>query len=264
MRAGGNANHFSREPSISLWKDWGAHAIKVGIGSREGKFGVLQHFQRNLVAGVLTLIPIVVTYVVFNFLVRLLSGIGEPFVAALAGLVKEYAPPLASWVDRPFFTQILAIVIVILVVYLIGWAAAQVVGRRLLALFDRFMTHIPLVRQVYGSVKALINVLQTRPSGQIQRVVMIEFPHSEMKTIGFVTRTMRDEATGRELAAVFVPTTPNPTGGYLEIVPVDRLVSTDWTFDEAMNFVISGGAVARESIAYSKSTKASPRPPSND
>jgi len=214
---------------------------------------VLQHFQRNLVAGVLTLIPIVVTYVVFNFLLRMLSGIGEPLISALAGAIKTYAPPLAEMVDLPFLTQILAVLIVIVMVYLIGWAAAQVIGRRLLSLFDRFMTHIPVVRQVYGSVKALINVLQTRPD-QLQRVVMIEFPHSEMKTIGFVTRTMRDEATGRELAAVFVPTTPNPTGGYLEIVPVDRLVSTNWTFDEAMNFVISGGAVSRESIAYSKSS----------
>lgn len=224
---------------------------------------MLQHFQRNLVAGVLTLIPIVVTYVVFNFLLRILSGFGEPLVAALADAIKDHVPALARWVDLPLFTHVLAIVLVVLVVYLIGWAAAQVVGRRLLNLFDRFMTHIPLVRQVYGSVKALINVLQTRPD-QLQRVVMIEFPHSDMKCIGFVTRTMRDEATGRELAAVFVPTTPNPTGGYLEIVPVDRLVSTDWTFDEAMNFVISGGAVSRESIAFSKSAAPVARNAKND
>jgi len=68
--------------------------------------------------------------------------------------------------------------------------------------------------------------------------------------VGLVTRTFRDAHSGRPLAAVYVPTTPNPTNGYVEIVPVERLTSTDWTIDEAMNFVISGGAVAPEHVRY--------------
>ena len=76
------------------------------------------------------------------------------------------------------------------------------------------------------------------------RVVLIEFPNSEMKTVGLVTRTMRDADTGREYAAVYVPTTPNPTSGYLEIVPLERVTPTDWTMDQAMAFIISGGAIA--------------------
>jgi uncharacterized membrane protein len=68
--------------------------------------------------------------------------------------------------------------------------------------------------------------------------------------VGLVTRTLVDDATGRELAAVYVPTTPNPTSGYLEIVPLERVTSTDWSIDEAMNFIISGGAVAPGTIPY--------------
>jgi uncharacterized membrane protein len=83
-------------------------------------------------------------------------------------------------------------------------------------------------------------------------VVLIEFPSPEMKTVGFVTRTMQDKSSGKQLAAVYVPTTPNPTSGYLEIVPVDKLVSTEWTIDEAMNFIISGGAVAPDNVPYTK------------
>jgi len=74
-----------------------------------------------------------------------------------------------------------------------------------------------------------------------------------MKTVGFVTQTMIDEDTGQKLAAVYVPTTPNPTSGYLEIVPVEHLVSTDWSMDEAMTFIISGGAVAPERLNYTQS-----------
>ena len=79
-----------------------------------------------------------------------------------------------------------------------------------------------------------------------------------MKTVGFVTRTLQDQNTGEELAAVYVPTTPNPTSGYLEIVPVDQLIATDWTVDEAMNFIISGGAVAPENIPFSNKKKRKP------
>ena len=85
-----------------------------------------------------------------------------------------------------------------------------------------------------------------------QRVVLIAFPHPGVKTIGLVMRTFRDDADGRELAAVFVPTTPNPTGGYLQILPLADLVPTDWSVDQAMAFVLSGGAVAPERITFER------------
>jgi uncharacterized membrane protein len=83
-------------------------------------------------------------------------------------------------------------------------------------------------------------------------VVLIEFPSKDMKTVGFVTRILTDDNTGRQLAAVYVPTTPNPTSGYLEIVPVENLISTNWTIDEAMTFIVSGGAIAPHNINYDK------------
>ena len=99
-------------------------------------------------------------------------------------------------------------------------------------------THDPLVRGA-GRARAagehgvrqraqLLDILQTQPDGT-QRVVLIDFPHKEMKSVGFVTRVIHEQGTGRELAAVYVPTTPNPTSGYLEIVPVELLTPTDWT-----------------------------------
>ena len=86
-------------------------------------------------------------------------------------------------------------------------------------------------------------------------VVLIEFPSKDMKTVGFITRILTDEQTGRQLAAVYVPTTPNPTSGYLEIVPLENLVPTNWSMDEAMTFIISGGAVAPEKITYENPNK---------
>ena len=122
-------------------------------------------------------------------------------------------------------------------------AALRVIGQRLIGAFDRTVARIPMVQTIYGGSKKLLELMQTKPDGT-HRVVLIDFPHANMKTVGLVTRTLRDHDTGREYAAVYVPTTPNPTSGYLEIVPLDRVTPTDWTMDQAMAFIISGGAIA--------------------
>lgn len=209
------------------------------------------HFQRYLITGVLTAIPIWITWVVFEFILRQLSKFGMPWVKALSQAVQDYTPSLSRWLLEPWFQSALAIVLTLTALYLLGWIATLVVGKRLLALVDWIMNRIPLVQTIYGSTKKLLAALQQKPD-QVQRVVLIEFPSPDMKTVGFVTRVLKDEKTGQELAAVYVPTTPNPTSGYLEIVPLDRVVSTDWTMDQAMTFIISGGAVAPENLNYSK------------
>ncbi len=100
-------------------------------------------------------------------------------------------------------------------------------------------------------MKSLVSVLEKKPEG-LQRVVLIDFPSSEMKAVGLVTRTIKDEDSGREFATVFVPTTPNPTSGYVEIVPIEKVTSTNWTVNEAMAFIVSGGAVAPKEMHYDK------------
>jgi uncharacterized membrane protein len=107
-----------------------------------------------------------------------------------------------------------------------------------------------MVTTVYGATKKLIDAFQ-KDAGKGQTVVLIAFPHSRMKAVGLVTRHFTDDDTGEILAAVYVPTAPNPTGGYLEIVPVDELVPLDWSVDEAMSFVFSGGTTAPDRIRFS-------------
>jgi uncharacterized membrane protein len=136
------------------------------------------------------------------------------------------------------------------VLYVLGWLANRVIGQRLIDGFDTLLARIPLVQTIYGGTKKLMAVLQQKPSG-VQRVVLIDFPRRGMKVVGFVTRVMTEEGTGREMAAVYIPTTPNPTGGYLEVVAVEELTPTDWTMDQAMAFIISGGAVAPDTLPAS-------------
>ncbi len=209
--------------------------------------------QRYLITGILTVIPLWITWWVFNFFFSQLSALGAPWVRALARLLEPSAPVVADVLLRPGFQAALAIVLTLAALYALGWLATQVVGKRLIGLFDRLMERIPLVERIYGSTKKLLTALQQKPDS-VQRVVLINFPSPEMKAVGFVTRTFADADTGQMLAAVYVPTTPNPTSGYMEIVPLDQVVSTNWTVDEAISFIISGGTITPKTINYSRSS----------
>ncbi len=209
----------------------------------------LGRLQRYLLAGIFTAIPLWVTWLIIQFLLRQLSSLGRPWVQALVKPIEAQWPNLSNWLLDPWFQSLLAVLLILAGFTLLGWVAMQVIGRKLISVFDAVMERIPFVQKVYGATKQLISVIQEKPEGT-QRVVLIDFPSPEMKAVGFVMRVLTDEKTGEELAAVYVPTTPNPTSGYLEIVPVDRLVETDWTMDEATTFIISGGAVAPDRFRY--------------
>jgi uncharacterized membrane protein len=210
------------------------------------------HFGRYLIAGVLTVMPLWVTIVVFDFVFGLLSQFGIPWVRLLATTLQPQLPLLAEWLTKPWLDEILAVAITVGALYVLGWAATRVLGRQIVGAIERLIERIPMLKFVYGAVKKIIAIVQEKPQG-LQRVVLIDFPHTEMKCVGIVTRMFEDYATGERLASVFVPTAPNPTSGYLEIVPISRLISTDWTFDQAMNFCLTMGAVAPEKVHFSTS-----------
>ncbi len=208
--------------------------------------------RRIFLAGLLTVIPLWVTWLVIAFLFRTVSAAGEPLVYWIAALSEERLPAVNAVLISPIFTNILSFLLVVACIYGLGLLTTFVAGRKLGEIFESFLHRLPFVKHVYRSVKKLTTVLQEKPAGDVQRVVLIDFPSPEMKTVGLVTRVFDDANSGLKLAAVYVPTTPNPTSGYLEIVPVERLTPTGWTMDEAMNFIVSGGAVAPKDIVFDR------------
>ena len=205
-------------------------------------------FQRYLITGLITVIPIWITWTALQFVGEQLSDLGAPLIDEILSIIAPYAPAIVNLFDLSWFKPMLATIMILLCLCVLGWLVTLVIGRKILLVLDQIIARIPLVHSIYGSIKTLIGALQTKPDGT-RRVVLINFPSDSMKTVGIVTRVMSDRA-GRRLAAVYVPTTPNPTSGYLEIIPVSDLVSLDWSIEEAMSFIISGGAVAPETIDY--------------
>lgn len=215
-----------------------------------------QRLQRLFLTGLLTLLPLWLTWAVLKFVFGLLGSLSKPLVEPGLQELAAGNPRTFGWLVEPWVQSGIALVATVAFILLAGWLARRVVGQRLLRWMEALVARIPLANTVYGSARKLLDILQTKPDGT-QRVVLVDFPHNQMKSIGFVTRVMREQGTGRELAAVYVPTTPNPTSGYLEIVPVEKITPTDWTVDQAMGFIISGGAVAPEHIPFTPPGQAS-------
>jgi len=207
--------------------------------------------QKLFITGLLTLLPIWLTWVVIKFVFVLLSDISKPWVEPISHRIAATFPQSLGWFNGLWVQNTIAMVATLFVILAVGALTRRVIGQRLLRWFEALIARVPLANVIYTSARKLLDMLETKP-GSTQRVVLIDFPHRDMKSVGLVTRVMREEGSGRELAAVYVPTTPNPTSGYLEIVPVELLTPTDWTVDQAMSFIISGGAVAPDAMPFTR------------
>jgi uncharacterized membrane protein len=232
--------------------------LKIGRGaSTPGRKVGMRKFQKYVLTGLVTAIPLLVTWFVLDIVLGILAWLGAPAVGWLSRIFETQENRLSAWLLHPWMQWTLAVIITILGLYLLGLAASRVVGRRLILVLERILERVPFVQRIYGATKTLVNMLQTKPDER-RSVVLINFPNDGMKAIGLITRVMKDAHTGQELAVVYVPTTPNPTSGYLEILPLDQVVFTEMSFDEGMSFIMTGGAIGPDSIPFAQ-PKAQPR-----
>ncbi|UCH85215.1 MAG: DUF502 domain-containing protein [Candidatus Latescibacterota bacterium] len=136
-------------------------------------------------------------------------------------------------------------VVVLLLILIVGILASNLIGRRFIAGGERLLNRLPLIRRIYNASKELSEVFLTDKKTVFQRVVMIRYPHADSFALAFVTNSGRgyfSTVVGEELISVFIPTTPNPTSGFLLMIPEREVFPVDVSVEEAMKIVISGGA----------------------
>jgi uncharacterized membrane protein len=200
--------------------------------------------QGSILAGVITIGPLFVTYLIFSFLFTSLANAGLPLVRYFASIV-----PL-GWFSNPFMESVLAIFLTLAVLYVVGRVTSVVIGRQAFSLFESVLERLPFIAKVYTSVRQLIDTMMaTKPSSQ--RVVLIDFPIAGQKSIGFLTRTLVDTDTGEPLAAVLLPNAINPTSAFLQVLPISRVTETAMTMEQAMSMLLTGGAVGPDTIRFS-------------
>ncbi len=205
----------------------------------------LRALQRNILAGVITIGPLFVTWLVFSFVLGSLAKAGLPAVQFFESIFPE------DWLAQPWLQSVLAVVLTLVVLYVVGLVTSLVVGRQAFSLFEAVLERLPLVAKVYTSVRQLLDTMMAKKDTS-QRVVLVDFPIAGQKSLGFLTRTLTDSTTGQPLAAVLLPNAINPTSAFLQVLPLDRVTDTDLTMEQAMSMLLTGGAVAPDSIRFTR------------
>ena len=214
---------------------------------------MLSYLRRYLIAGLLVWIPLGITVLVVRLLINWLDG-------SLMLLPDAYRPENLIGFAIPG----LGVVISLLVLLLTGLLVANFFGRRLIAVWERMLSGIPLVRSVYSGAKQLAETMFSDTGQSFRKVVLVEFPRPGLWTIAFLTGTDQGEAqrrTGRDVINVYVPTTPNPTGGYFVMVPRTDVVELEMSVDEGLKMLMSMGAVvpdARKDVPKLAPTDSNP------
>jgi len=133
--------------------------------------------------------------------------------------------------------------IIILLIFLAGIIASNVIGKRIIVFGETLLNRVPLVRQVYGGIRQVLRSFVAPGETGFTQVVFVEFPRKGMRSIAFVTNKLYTKS-GDQLFTIFIPTAPNPTTGFLQIVKEDEIVPTDITVEDALRMVVSAGTVS--------------------
>jgi len=205
----------------------------------------LRSLQRNILAGIVTVAPLFVTYLVFSFLLGVLAKAGLPLIRILAEIFPD------SRISEPWVQFTLAVLLTLIVLYAVGRVTSEVVGRQAFSLFESMLERLPLVAKIYSSVRQLMDNMTAKKETN-QRVVLVDFPIEGQKSIGLLSRTLTDSTTGEPIAAVLLPNAINPTSAFLQLVPLRLVTETDMSMEQAMSMLLTGGAVGPDVLRFTR------------
>lgn len=207
-------------------------------------------FWKNFLTGLLVVAPffftVAVLQVIFGWFYRLVINPVAQVVAF--GLSRDEASFMVHLIIAAGFVVLIA---------LIGFGTRMLVVRRLFGVGERMLRRVPIVGPVYGTIRGIADTFRGERRGLFERVVLLEWPRAGMYAIGFVTQEAKGEVqqkTPEHVVNVFIPTTPNPTSGYLVLAPRESLIPLEMSVEEGMRLVISGGA-AGPMVKLPKNTK---------
>jgi uncharacterized membrane protein len=206
----------------------------------------LLHWRGNFLTGLAVLFPAVVTFA----LIKWLFGT----VASLTDLLLFFVPESITHQDAGkgpmhWYWSLAAFVLAIVLVSIVGLLTRHYVGKRIIEWFDSLMMSVPLLNKIYGTIKQVNEAFSTGKKTSFKTVVLVEFPREGMQSIGFLTSERHDEIqmkTKEKVVCVFVPTTPNPTSGFLILVPEAKVTRLQMSVADAIKYIISLGSVSPE------------------
>ena len=191
---------------------------------------VIARLRNNFIAGVVVLIPIGITVYLTLFIIKISSKI----------LPKELNPNHYLPYDIPG----VEIIISIILITFIGWLSLSIIGKKLLEIFNNILKKIPILRTIYSAFEQMLDMF-SKSNKKSKNVVLVEYPRKGSWAVGFATKENKSEISHKSkqnLVNVFVPTTPNPTSGFLLMFPKEEVIYLDMSFEEASRFIVSAGS----------------------
>ena len=193
------------------------------------KKSIFSKIRNNFIAGVVVLIPIGITLYLTLFIIKLSARL----------IPKEINPNNYLPIDIPG----LEILIAVLIITFVGWLSLSFLGKKFFELFNSVLKKIPILRTIYSAIGQMTETF-TKNQNEKSSVVLMEYPRKGIWAVGFATKDNKgiiSDKTKKELVNVFLPTTPNPTSGFLLMVPKNELIYLDVTFEQASKFIVSAG-----------------------
>ncbi len=200
------------------------------MSTKKPKKSVFARIRNNFIAGIVVLIPIGITLYLTLAIVKVSSKI----------LPKEINPNNYL----PYNIPGIEIIIALILITLIGWLSLSFIGKKLLNIFDNILNKIPILRTIYSAFSQMLDTFAKSKTNK-QNVVLVEYPRKGTWAVGFATNKNTGEIKnkiGQEVVNVFVPTTPNPTSGFLLMFPKEDVIYLDITFEQASKFIVSAGS----------------------
>lgn len=207
----------------------------------------LRHFQRYTITGLLVWVPLLVTAWVAWWFVSKVGGSVNTFMKGRVENLHELADriPNLGFLQQIDYSPWMGFLIALFLFLTTGFLARYLVGRKIIASLEQFIANIPFINRIYLAVQQIRDVVVGRNGAVFEEVVVLEYPRPGLMVVGFVTSREQgivQQSTGRNMVAVFVPTTPNPTSGFLLYVPPEELTPLELNVEDAMKLIVSAGA----------------------
>jgi len=220
----------------------------------EKKLGMVAQFKkdvrRRMLTGLLLILPVYVTFFVVKFLFGFVGGTLSPVIKKI---LQFYGVALPKSSLDEFIITFLGLILTFISLYFIGIFAANFVGKSIIRVFENLLTKTPIIKNIYSSVKQIIHSVSLPGKQAFKRVVLVDFPKEGTKSIGFVTGATQYN-NQKKFITVFIPTTPNPTTGFLIFVTENDVMDSNLSVEEAFKTLFSGGVLTPKDIIASFKT----------
>ncbi len=193
---------------------------------------LLKNARTNIIRGLLAIIPLILSYFAVNFIYVVIDKRVMGWLHHLIGF------PIPG----------LGIILVLVILYLLGIIASNVIGKEFFNILERLTNRIPIIKTTYQVGKQIASTFSLPESQVFKKVVLVDFYKPNSWMIGFVSGSILDTESNEKLLKVFIPTVPNPTSGFLLFIKEQEIRNTTWTVEEAMRMVISGGIIGPQEI----------------